>query len=109
VVARRAGTSLDVIADIVQQGLQIKATGDDATAYRVSIQMPPTTSQTAFVVKEDGNYRLLSYADWGVPVATEAVDILVTIVASVGIAALATLYPSMQAARLYPIEAIRHE
>jgi lipoprotein-releasing system permease protein len=43
------------------------------------------------------------------PVATEAADILVTIVASVGIAALATLYPSMQAARLYPIEAIRHE
>src|SRR5678815_72774 len=43
------------------------------------------------------------------PVSTEAVDILVTIVASVGIAALATLYPSMQAARLYPIEAIRHE
>jgi lipoprotein-releasing system permease protein len=43
------------------------------------------------------------------PVATEAVDIVMTIVASVGIAALATLYPSMQAARLYPIEAIRHE
>ena len=43
------------------------------------------------------------------PVATEAVDILLTIAASVGIAALATLYPSRQAARLYPIEAIRHE
>jgi len=43
------------------------------------------------------------------PVATEATDILMTVVASVGIAALATLYPSMQAARLYPIEAIRHE
>jgi lipoprotein-releasing system permease protein len=43
------------------------------------------------------------------PVATEAVDIVMTIVASIGIAALATLYPSMQAARLYPIEAIRHE
>jgi len=43
------------------------------------------------------------------PVATEAIDILMTIVASVGIAAIATLYPSMQAARLYPIEAIRHE
>jgi lipoprotein-releasing system permease protein len=43
------------------------------------------------------------------PVATEAIDIVATIVASIGIAALATLYPSMQAARLYPIEAIRHE
>ena len=43
------------------------------------------------------------------PVATEAVDIILTIAASVGIAAIATLYPSMQAARLYPIEAIRHE
>jgi len=43
------------------------------------------------------------------PVATEAIDVVATIVASIGIAALATLYPSMQAARLYPIEAIRHE
>jgi lipoprotein-releasing system permease protein len=43
------------------------------------------------------------------PIATEAVDIFLTIVASIGIAAIATLYPSMQAARLYPIEAIRHE
>ena len=43
------------------------------------------------------------------PVATEAIDIVMTIVASIGIAAIATLYPSMQAARLYPIEAIRHE
>jgi lipoprotein-releasing system permease protein len=43
------------------------------------------------------------------PVATEALDIVMTIVASIGIAAVATLYPAMQAARLYPIEAIRHE
>ena len=43
------------------------------------------------------------------PVATEAVDIILTIAASIGIAAIATLYPSIQAARLYPIEAIRHE
>ena len=43
------------------------------------------------------------------PVATDVGDVLLTIGASILVAALATLYPSMQAARLYPIEAIRHD
>lgn len=43
------------------------------------------------------------------PAANELPDVLATIAASLAIAALATLYPSQQAARLYPIEAIRHE
>ena len=43
------------------------------------------------------------------PVATEPQDVLVTVLASVAIAALATLYPAIQAAKLYPLEAIRHE
>ena len=37
------------------------------------------------------------------------IDVIVTIITSLAIAALATLYPSVQAGRLYPIEAIRHE
>jgi lipoprotein-releasing system permease protein len=43
------------------------------------------------------------------PVATEAADVISIVVASVAIAALATLYPALQAAKLYPIQAIRHE
>lgn len=43
------------------------------------------------------------------PVSTDASDILITVLASLAIAALATVYPARQAARLYPIEAIRHE
>lgn len=73
-VIRRAGTSRDVIADIAQQSLQIKTTGDDATGYRISIQMPPAPAQTTILVKENGNYRLLANSDWLLPVATEAVD-----------------------------------
>jgi lipoprotein-releasing system permease protein len=43
------------------------------------------------------------------PVHTQPQDVAITIVASLLIAAVATLYPSMQAAKLSPIEAIHHE
>jgi len=43
------------------------------------------------------------------PVAVDPIDVGLVLVASMAIAALATLYPARQAARLFPIEAIRHE
>ena len=43
------------------------------------------------------------------PVATQPEDVISIVLASLAIAALATLYPSRQAAALYPVEAIRHE
>ena len=43
------------------------------------------------------------------PVAIQIPDVLMIIVASLVITALATLYPAAQAARLYPVDAIRHE
>ena len=43
------------------------------------------------------------------PVMTSPIDVLWIVLASLGIAAVATLYPSIQASRLYPLEAIRHE
>ncbi|MCU0615666.1 MAG: ABC transporter permease [Gemmatimonadaceae bacterium] len=43
------------------------------------------------------------------PVATDPFEVLAIIVASVAVAALATLYPSGQAAKLYPVDAIRHD
>jgi lipoprotein-releasing system permease protein len=43
------------------------------------------------------------------PVSTQPTDVLWIILASVAIAAIATVYPSVQASRLFPIDAIRHE
>jgi lipoprotein-releasing system permease protein len=43
------------------------------------------------------------------PVSIQPLDVLWIVLASVVIATLATLYPSLQAAGLYPVEAIRHE
>jgi lipoprotein-releasing system permease protein len=43
------------------------------------------------------------------PVSTDPFDVTMIIVASLAVAAVATIYPALQAARLYPVEAIRHE
>lgn len=43
------------------------------------------------------------------PVSTQATDVIWIIMASIAIAAIATVYPALQASRLFPIEAIRHE
>jgi lipoprotein-releasing system permease protein len=43
------------------------------------------------------------------PVATQPGDVAWIVLASIATAAVATLYPAIQASRLYPIDAIRHE
>jgi hypothetical protein len=43
------------------------------------------------------------------PVTTEPLEVTLIVLASLGVAAVATIYPALQAARLYPVEAIRHE
>jgi lipoprotein-releasing system permease protein len=61
-----------------------------------------------------GHYKLIRldpsvYFIDHLPVALEPLDIVTTLLASVAIAAVATLYPAQQAAKLFPLEAIRHE
>ncbi|HEY0932051.1 MAG TPA: ABC transporter permease [Gemmatimonas sp.] len=43
------------------------------------------------------------------PVRIEALDVAAVLVSSMLVSTLATLYPASQAAKLYPVEAIRHE
>ncbi len=43
------------------------------------------------------------------PVSTQPRDVILIVIASLLIGALATLYPAIQAAKLYPVEAIRSE
>jgi lipoprotein-releasing system permease protein len=43
------------------------------------------------------------------PVAIQTLDVSLIVLASLAVAAVATIYPAVQVARLYPVEAIRHE
>jgi lipoprotein-releasing system permease protein len=43
------------------------------------------------------------------PVALEPLDVVLIVLASVAVAFVATIYPALQASRLQPVEAIRHE
>jgi lipoprotein-releasing system permease protein len=43
------------------------------------------------------------------PVAVQAADVALIVVASIAVAFLATIYPAVQASRLDPVDAIRHE
>lgn len=65
----------------------------------------------AYVVDRSGWIRInpAVYFIDHLPVHVELTDVLVVVAASVTLAVLATLYPSRSAARLTPVEAIRHE
>ncbi len=57
------------------------------------------------LIKLDASVYMIDH----LPVTTDVLDTLLIVVASVAIATLATVYPARQAAKLYPVEAIRHE
>jgi lipoprotein-releasing system permease protein len=85
------------------QGLVIGAVGT-AAGFAVGV-IAAVALDRYKLIKLDPNIYFIDH----LPVAMEAVDLGVIAVCSLAIAAIATLYPAAQAARLFPIEAIRHE
>ena len=96
-------TSRSVHRVFFTQGIIIGATG---TAFGVILGIAVSLALGKYnLIKLDPEAYFIDH----LPVATDALDVVITVVASLAIAALATAYPSRQAARLYPIEAIRHD
>jgi Flp pilus assembly protein TadD len=70
----RQDSSLDVTIDILMQAVEPKGDGNDTTGYREKIQMPGGPSLTFFVVKEDGEYKVLDTSDKPNSIALEMLD-----------------------------------
>ena len=66
---------------------------------------------TALIISESRIIRIdpKVYLIDHLPVSLVAADTLLIVVASMVVAVLATIFPARQAARMYPVEAIRHE
>lgn len=70
----RDDASMDVEVDFRLQEFDPKGDGDDAIGYREKVQIPGHRGATFFVVKEDGQYKLLDTDDKPNAIALEMLD-----------------------------------
>jgi tetratricopeptide (TPR) repeat protein/transglutaminase-like putative cysteine protease len=70
----RDDSSIDVEVDIRMQQVDPKGDGSDEIGYREKVQIPGGINITFFVVKEDGQYKLLDSEDKPNSIALEMLD-----------------------------------
>ncbi len=70
----RDGSFLDVTLDILAEAFDPKGEGSDATGYREKVQVPGGANMTMFVVKEDGQYKLLDTTEKPNSIGLEILD-----------------------------------
>ncbi len=70
----RQDASMDVTLDILAHGLELKGEGSDTTGYREKMQTPFGSKMTIYVVKEDGQYKLLDTGERPNSIGLEILD-----------------------------------
>jgi Flp pilus assembly protein TadD len=70
----REDESLDGTLDVMLQVIDPKEEGNDTTGYRETVKFPNGNSTTFYVVKEDGQYKLLDSGDKPNSIALEMLD-----------------------------------
>ncbi len=70
----REDSSLDVTEDIVLHTVDPKGEGDDTTGYREKVQTLGGTTLTLYIVKEDGQYKLLDTGEKPNAIGLEMLD-----------------------------------
>lgn len=70
----RTGYPADVMLDVVFQAIEPKVEGDDASGYRVTLQVPGSKNLIMYVVKEDGKYKNLDSSEKSNAIGLEIMD-----------------------------------
>src|SRR5262249_45195513 len=56
------GVPFETVGDIVLSNVRYSMEGNDPQGYRVTVETPGAAPQQAFVVREDGAYKLLEFS-----------------------------------------------
>jgi tetratricopeptide (TPR) repeat protein len=70
----RSGLPADVMLDLMVPLLDPAAEGTDANGYRVTLHMPGTKDMVLFVVREEGQFKLLDSSDKPNAIGLEILD-----------------------------------
>jgi tetratricopeptide (TPR) repeat protein/transglutaminase-like putative cysteine protease len=70
----RSGLPVEAMIDMVIQLIESKTEGTDASGYRVTLRAPGAQTLIMFVVKEDGEYKILDSVERPNSVALEVLD-----------------------------------
>ncbi len=70
----RTGLPADVMLDLMVPLLDPTAEGTDATGFRVSLHMPGTKDMVLFVVREEGQFKVLDSSDKPNAIGLEILD-----------------------------------
>jgi tetratricopeptide (TPR) repeat protein len=62
VQTEKNGVPFETVGDIVLSNVRYSMEGNDAQGYRVTVETPGAEPQQAFVVREDGAYKLLDFS-----------------------------------------------
>jgi Flp pilus assembly protein TadD/transglutaminase-like putative cysteine protease len=58
----KSGVPLETAGDIVLNNARYSVEGDDAQGYRITAETPGSAPQQAFIVKQDGSFKILEYS-----------------------------------------------
>jgi hypothetical protein len=56
------GVPLETLVDIVLSNVRYSLEGDDDLGYKITMESPGASAQQAYVVREDGQWKLVAYA-----------------------------------------------
>ena len=60
---KRTGFPADIMIDVVLSAMQEQVEGDDNSGYRVTLRAPGSNKITMWVIREDGQYKILDGAE----------------------------------------------